>query len=425
MSNNLNISTVISPTILKTIASSAAIKSFGDQLVNKAKDKVISVVEGKIGELKKLIEETVTQSIQAGIDHNTELKRLEVIFKNKQITEEQYNAAVVKENEAYQAKIDSLNAQKAKFQEDLTKILSDPYKKLKAERVKLKAKLKRQKVKNKAERAKARRDLARKIALNAAKTLAPIIALQIAGKLASILSQRGKLEVLVDQVNAYIDQANTPETIIIATNLRNNTITLINNSIGKLTQLQKIISQISTYIAIFSAIVAVLSAIPIPTAVPPGIGIPVNLIIRIIKTLEKANKLILALNVVLAISTVVLANEIAKLNDLIERIKDISQLLDIKTSTNLDQQQLTDLTSSIFNNTDQFGEYKGFKFKIKEEQTLGAQQAIVVKGNKRHYAVAVNRNGTEVLKSELSFTLDPNDLVDQLKLIIDQRNLQG
>jgi len=169
----------------------------------------------------------------------------------------------------------------------------------------------------------------------------------------------------------------------------------------------------------------VLSAIPIPTAVPPGIGIPVNLIIRIVKTLEKANKLILALNVVLAIATVVLENEIAKLNDLIERIKDISQLLDIKTSTNLNQQQLTDLTSNIFNNTDQFGEYKGFKFKIKEEQALGAQQAIVVKGNKRHYAVAVNRDGTEVLKSELSFTLDPNDLVDQLKLIIDQRNLQG
>jgi len=425
MSNNLSISTVVSPDILKTIASSAAIKTFGDQLVNNAKDKVISVVEGKIGELKKLIEETVKQSIQAGIDHNTELKRLEVIFKNKQITEEQYNAAVQKENEAYQAKIDSLNAQKAKFQEDLTKILSDPYKKLKAERVKLKAKLKRQKTKNKAERAKARRDLAKKLAKNAAKTLAPIIALQIAGKLASILSQRGKLEVLVDQVNAYIVQANTPETIVIATNLRNNTITLINNSIGKLSQLQKIISQISTYITIFSTIVAVLSAIPIPAAVPPGIGIPVSLIIRIVKTLERANKLILALNVVLAISTVVLENEIAKLNDLIDRIKDINTLLDVKTNVNLNQQQLTDLTSSIYNNVDQFGEYKGFKFKIKEEQTLGAQQAIVVKGNKRHYAVAVNRDGTEVLKSELSFTLDPQDLVDQLKLIIDQRNLQG
>jgi hypothetical protein len=425
MSNNLSISTVVSPDILKTISSSVAIKTFGDQLVNKAKDKVISVVEGKVGELKKLIEETVKQSVQAGIDHNTELKRLEIIFKNKQITEEQYNAAVAKENEAYKAKIDSLEAQKIKFQEDLTKILSDPYKKLKAEREKLKLKLKKRKTKNKAERAKARRDLAKKMALNAAKTLAPIIALQIAGRLASILSQRGKLEILVDQVNAYIEQANTPETIAIATNLRNNTITLINNSIGKLSSLQKTISQIATYITIFSTIVAILSAIPIPTAVPPGIGIPVNVIIKIVKTLERANKLILALNVVLAISTVVLGNEISKLNDLIERLKTVNQLLDLKSSINLNEQQLADLSNAFLPTGGDFGIYKGFKFAIKEEQTLGAQQAIVVKGNKRRYAVAINRDGTDILRSELSFTLDPNDLIDQLKLIIDQRNLQG
>jgi hypothetical protein len=425
MSNNLSISTVVSPDILKTISSSVAIKTFGDQLVNKAKDKVISVVEGKVGELKKLIEETVKQSVQAGIDHNTELKRLEIIFKNKQITEEQYNAAVAKENEAYKAKIDSLEAQKIKFQEDLTKILSDPYKKLKAEREKLKLKLKKRKTKNKAERAKARRDLAKKMALNAAKTLAPIIALQIAGRLASILSQRGKLEILVDQVNAYIEQANTPETIAIATNLRNNTITLINNSISKLSSLQKTISQIATYITIFSTIVAILSAIPIPTAVPPGIGIPVNVIIKIVKTLERANKLILALNVVLAISTVVLGNEISKLNDLIERLKTVNQLLDLKSAINLNEQQLADLSNAFLPTGGDFGIYKGFKFAIKEEQTLGAQQAIVVKGNKRRYAVAINRDGTDILRSELSFTLDPNDLIDQLKLIIDQRNLQG
>ena len=446
MSNNLSISTVVSPDILKTISSSVAIKTFGDQLVNKAKDKVISVVEGKVGELKKLIEETVKQSVQAGIDHNTELKRLEIIFKNKQITEEQYNAAVAKENEAYKAKIDSLEAQKIKFQEDLTKILSDPYKKLKAEREKLKLKLKKRKTKNKAEKekanarklkrerkkartkaekTKAKRDLTKKVISNAAKTLAPIIALQIAGRLASILSQRGKLEVLVDQVNAYIEQANTPETIAIATNLRNNTITLINNSIGKLSSLQKTISQIATYITIFSTIVAILSAIPIPTAVPPGIGIPVNVIIKIVKTLERANKLILALNVVLAISTVVLGNEISKLNDLIERLKTVNQLLDLKSAINLNEQQLADLSNAFLPTGGDFGIYKGFKFAIKEEQTLGAQQAIVVKGNKRRYAVAINRDGTDILRSELSFTLDPNDLIDQLKLIIDQRNLQG
>jgi hypothetical protein len=48
-----------------------------------------------------------------------------------------------------------------------------------------------------------------------------------------------------------------------------------------------------------------------------------------------------------------------------------------------------------------------------------------VKGNKRRYAVAIDRDGVEVLKSDFSFTLDPNDLIDQLKLVIDQRNLQG
>ena len=33
-------------------------------------------------------------------------------------------------------------------------------------------------------------------------------------------------------------------------------------------------------------------------------------------------------------------------------------------------------------------------------------------------------NSTQVIRRH-SFTLDPNDLVEQLKLIIDQKNLQG
>ena len=64
---------------------------------------------------------------------------------------------------------------------------------------------------------------------------------------------------------------------------------------------------------------------------------------------------------------------------------------------------------------------KEAKFKIKTEEN----KTFEVKGNKRRYAVAIDRDGVEVLKSELSFTLDPNDLIDQLKLVIDQRNLQG
>ena len=425
MPSNVNISSVISPDVLKNISKASAIKTFGDQLVNKAKDKVISVVEGKIGELKKNIEDITKKTVTLGINHNTELKRLEVENKNKQLTDEQYNEAVIVENAAYDLAVKNSENEITKLKEDLAKIISDPYRKIKEERLKRKNRIKQTRAKNKAERSKARKNLAIKVIKNAAKTLAPIIALQLTNQLIAVISQREKLEVLVNQVNDYIISANTPETIQIAINLRNNTITLINNSISKLQKIKKVTEQITIYITVFSIIVAILSSIPIPTAVPPGIGIPINVITKIVKALEKANKLIASLSVILAICTVLLENEIFKLNELILRLKEISQLLDQSTLQNLNNQELTNLTSNLLTNIDQFGEYKGFKFKIKEEQTLGAQQAIVVKGNKRHYAVAINRDGVEVIKSDYSFTLDPNDLVEQLKLIIDQQNLQG
>jgi hypothetical protein len=422
MANNINVGAVISPSILKTISSSTAIKTFGDQLLNKAKEKVISVASGKVQTLKDQIQEIVTLKIKVEIDHNTELKRLDILLKEKQITQEKYDKAVIKENEAYQQKLDNLDALSLKLNEDLAKIIADPLAKIKFLKNKRRVKKGNRVARNKAERAKARRDLAKKVAKNAAKTLAPIIALQLAKQFASVLSQRAKLEELVDQVNAYIEQANTPETIAIAINLRNNAVTLINSSIKKLDNLQKSISQISTYIAIFTAIVAVLSAIPIPTAVPPGIGIPVSLITRIVKSLNKAALLIASISVVASIANTILENEIIKLNDLIERLKAVNVLLDGKANLNLNEQQLIDLSNTFLPVTDEeFPPYKGFKFKIKTEEN----KTFEVKGNKRRYAVAIDRDGVEVLKSELSFTLDPNDLIDQLKLVIDQRNLQG
>jgi DNA repair exonuclease SbcCD ATPase subunit len=414
MSNTTNISSVISPDVLKSISTSAVIKTFGDQLKDQAKEKVISIVRNKAGELEAELEQLIKDEQQASIDHNNELKRLEKIYKQNQITKEQYDEAVLKENEAYKLQQESFSLRKTKIKNDIKNIVSDPYNKIKEDRKKRKALRQEKRAKNKARDTQAKRDTNKKVIKNAAKTLAPIIALQITNQLSAIISQRAKLEELVDQVNAYIDTANTPETTTIATNLRNNTITLINNSIGKLQNLQTTLNQINTYLAIFNAIVTVLSAIPIPTSVPPGIGIPVSVITRIVKAIEKANKLISALNVVLSVASISLENEINKLNELILRLKNVN--LD-----GLNSQQLSDLTSSIYNNVDQFPSYKGFKFKIKEEQN----QAFVVKGNKRRYAVATDRDGVEVLKSDFSFTLDPNDLVDQLKLVIDQRNLQG
>ena len=415
MANNLNIGSIVSPDVLKVISSSTVIKTFGNQLVNKAKDKVISVSLGKIQTLKDQIQEIITSQAKVWFDHGTEMKRLEILLKEKQITEKQYNKSVEKEEAAYKKKLASLEDLNKKLNKDLNNLIADPKAKIKEKFNRRNLKLKKRQTKNKAERVQARRDLTKKVLKNAVKTLAPIIALQIANQLSSIISQRAKLEELVDQVNIYIEQANTPETIIIATNLRNNAITLINNSIKKLDKLKKNLENITKILAVIIAIIIIIEAILL---LPFLLPIKINLQPK----LQKILKLAASLSVILAIANTILENEISKLNDLIERLKAINALLDDQANLNLNEQQLADLSNTflpIGNN--EFEEYKGFKFKIKEEQNI----AFVVKGNKRRYAVAIDRDGVEVIKSELSFTLDPQDLIDQLKLVIDQRNLQG
>ena len=418
MPSNINISPALAKNTIELAKNPQQVKTFGDQLVNKAKEKVISVSLGKVQELEIQKEEILKSSVQVGINHNIVLKRLDTLLKEKQRTQEQYDDAVLAENEAYKNQIDSFNLQIKKIIKDIDNINLDPEKKIKEDRKKRKIQRQERQRKNKAERTQARRDLTKKVLKNTVKTLAPIIALQIANQLSSIISQRAKLEELVDQVNVYIEQANTPETIIIATNLRNNAITLINNSIKKLENLKKNIERISKIISIFSAIKLALNLAV--TFLPP-LTLP-KIVYKITDIINKASALVAALSVILVIANTILENEISKLNDLIERLKAINALLDDQANLNLNEQQLADLSNTflpIGNN--EFEEYKGFKFKIKEEQNI----AFVVKGNKRRYAVAIDRDGVEVIKSELSFTLDPQDLIDQLKLVIDQRNLQG
>jgi len=418
MPTNINISSLVSPDILKNISSSTAIKTLGDQLKDQAKEKVISSSTGKIQELKNQIEEITKSIIKTNSDHGVALKRLDLLLKEKQITQEEYEQSKAKENASYELKQKSLKDSKKKLETDLNNIIADPYNKIKEKKNKRKLEQSKRKSRNKAERTKAKRDLTKKVVSNTVKTLAPIITLQLTNQFSNILFQRKKLEELVNQVNNYIDtQVKDAQTVIIATNLRNNAVSLINNNIKKIQNIENSLKSITPIITVFSLIITILSAIPIPTAVPPGIGIPLNIITKIQNTIQKASKLISALSVILAIANVLLSNEIIKLNELRDRLKEISLKLDKDALNNLDNQQLSDLTSTI----NQYPPYKGFNFKIKEEQN----QQFVVKGNKRKYAVAIDRDGVEVIKSDYSFTLDPQDLVDQLKLIIDQRDLQG
>lgn len=251
---------------------------------------------------------------------------------------------------------------------------------------------------------------------NAKKTLAPIIANQLTNTLIQITNQNGKLQELVDKTNAIIDAAVTPEQIVQAIAAKNAALALINNQEQKIISVQNTIKTISTFIQIFSTIVTILSAIPIPTAVPPGVGIPVSLITRISRAIEKANALIEALSIILAIVGPILGMMISDLENLKAQLRDVGGKVDSSLPSNINA-GLPPGTNFGVN----LGTYKGFTFTLKEENN----PKFNVRGNKRRYAVATNKSNVEVIKSDYSFTQDPNDLVEQLKLIIDQQNLQG
>ena len=105
------------------------------------------------------------------------------------------------------------------------------------------------------------------------------------------------------------------------------------------------------------------------------------------------------------------------------RLLPISDVVDQALNNNLSSDEINDLL-----NNSGFGRlgpvdgvvYRGFTFAILEED----DPRFVVAGNKRRYAVAYDRSGFIVLRSTPSFTLDPEVLIDELRLTIDERNLE-
>jgi hypothetical protein len=416
--SNLNIAPVVSPDILKNISASTAIKSFGDQLKNKAKETLISGTQSIISNLENQ-QRVLTSQIKALADKQTnELLELQKKYESNQITEEEYKALEKSINDSIKAEIKVVERQIEKLKQDITNIINSPYDRLKKEKAKLDTSIKNLKKQIEDTKVKAKKDLIKQVAKNTAKTLAPIIALQLANSFVTLISQRKKLEELVEQINLYIDtQVKDESTLTVATNLRNNAVILINNSIDKLEKIKKIIDRINLIITIFNAIVLIINLATnlLPPFTPPAI------VKNAIDIINKASALTASLSVILAVASTLLDSEINNLIELRDSLKEASLKLDEKAINDLTDDQFAALSDTFLPAGGNYGDYKGFKFEIKEEQN----PRFVVKGNKRKYAVAIDRDGVEAIISEYSFTQDPNDLIEQLKLIIDQQNLQG
>lgn len=239
-----------------------------------------------------------------------------------------------------------------------------------------------------------------------------VISVLVNKGLSKLSKEVGNLEIMVENVNEVIANIKTKDDIEKAKRLRNNAIRLLNSAEKRLRTIERIIKTITRTLRILNIALRILRL----AALLPGA--PKALLVVLIAAIGIINALLIILT-----STQNSINKlIYKIDELRRRLREINDILDIKLlDTNLDNLDLFNLTIVNFGRLGLLGiEYKGFRFVIKEEN----DPKFVIQGYKRRYAVAIDRNGNDILIGEPSFTLDPDVLVEQLRLIIDEQNLE-
>jgi hypothetical protein len=264
-----------------------------------------------------------------------------------------------------------------------------------------------------------------------------------------------KIENLVDRVNDFIRNIQNEGDITKARLLVSNAKIIIGQNRERLKKIKQIVDVVQLLLPILDVILALFKINPIPTTFAT-VGIT-TLAANKDKKLEDIK---LALVVLLGIISQILAELLRDLDYQESRLLPIDDLLtnnpesllpESDTGPNPSTSNPSDSLSSSNNSAedrfnaknsldpvedllDQYSskeilgnglgylegyDYKGFRFFVREE----VNSRFVVKGNKRRYMIAKNRLDQEVLQSSYSFTLEPDVLAEELKLLIDQKGL--
>lgn len=404
----MNVSSLISPGLTKTLTSTGLPNAFGDQVKEAAKKKVISAALGQAQILQQKLEDIIKKKLELEVTHKSNLNKLENQYQPKPpakptLTEEEYKVAVANENVRYAAEKESLNKQQQDTESQIQSINKDPKKSKKDKQKKQKDKQKRKDIRNKANKTKAISALLS----STAKSFAPLLILSGTILISKLAVQNSSLRTLVDKTNDIIDNAQTPEQLDNARASRNSAYNVLDSNEKTFIRIQESLQIIQIIITVTQILIPLLFLSPAP---------PLPLIEELQKKLSLAQ-------IVLATLTALLIPIINELTDLKSQLKVVDNKLDINLidSTGINAlDNLNALLNSIKQPKDEI--YKGFRLRIKEDQD---PRTFVRDSIKRHYAAAFDRDNVEVIKSDYSYTLEPQILIDQLKVIIDQRNLQA
>jgi hypothetical protein len=226
--------------------------------------------------------------------------------------------------------------------------------------------------------------------------------------LISLASTVQNLTDLVNKTNDILASANTKQDILKSKVARDAAIAELNRAFSQIAVIRNYLQLLQDLLTIFSLVLSVLLLIPFPITA------------KVSEQITKAVLTLDALLIMVAIMNSALSNILDQIGALEATLLPLNEIIDQAINNNLSPGEISALLSKSKLGLIEGTIYRGFTFGILEEN----DPKFVVAGNKRRYAVVYDRSGFIVLQSKPSFTLDPYVLVEELKLIIDEQNLE-
>jgi hypothetical protein len=232
-----------------------------------------------------------------------------------------------------------------------------------------------------------------------------VISLLIPFGAAAVQAVTSKLP--IDQIKSLV-KCPSASFITNLINKRNKLVRQINNIYSTVKLLTSILAGTTVVISAIQVGINAIGLVPAPPGAPGGTVIAAG---KLSKALEKAQITVSVLTLALASFGVILGTIINLLNSLDIILQYCAQ------DNNMDFEQLNNEINALANpiviaTQSEDNTYKGFALTIKIDQTNESQYI-------KRYAVATNKQGVDVLKTDSSFASDPAVLISQLKFIID------
>jgi hypothetical protein len=203
---------------------------------------------------------------------------------------------------------------------------------------------------------------------------------------------------------------------------KNKLVKQINNSLKIIDNATKILGITEGVIVTLDIAFKILKNLPLPSSVPPGVGLPLNAILGVqdgkdtisktITKLKTANTGLLTILVIIRQTLAQLLQYLSLLDTLIQQCSPNTELTQETVS-----RDLISLTQDQSQDTPVITNVNGFKMDVETEITTNSL--------KRRRAIAQNKQGVVMLKGEWSFSSIDQILIDELVFYIQQNNLKA